>query len=59
MQLPAPKSGRRLCVGVQRISTLLRFESGLTDAFREVRRMQSGKEFGTALREFLQEFDEA
>jgi len=41
------------------MSTLLRFESGLTDAFREVRRMQSGKEFGTALREFLQEFDEA
>jgi hypothetical protein len=44
---------------VQRMSTLLRFESGFTDAFREVRRVQSGKERGTTLREFLQELDKA
>lgn len=44
---------------VKRISTLLRFESGLTDAFREVRRVQSGEERGTTLHEFLQELDEA
>jgi hypothetical protein len=43
---------------VQRMSTLLRFESGLTDAFREVRRVQSGKERGTTLGEFLQELNE-
>jgi hypothetical protein len=58
VQLPA-EEWAAFVRDVRRMSTLLRFESSLTDAFHEVRRVQSGEERGTTLHEFLEELDEA